>query len=113
MLDSLPKKEVEVDAPLDINSFKVDPENFVPLDMVDRGFDVGLRDELILDGKGKKVGKVLASAHNLGVALVDLTRLKANKQSKDFSIDGHRCLLWQPVWLRADLDNAEEQSPAQ
>lgn len=64
-----------------------------------------------MDGKGGKVGKVLVSQNNVGVALVNLPKLKASAEKKDFLIEGHRALLWQPVWLKADLDNPNEDPP--
>ena len=43
--------------------------------MIDQGFDIDLIGTEIKDGKGKRLGKVLAHRHNLGIALVDVMRL--------------------------------------
>ena len=40
-------------------STKIDIENFSPLQMLDNGFDLPVKGEVILDAKGKKLGKVL------------------------------------------------------
>ena len=67
----------------------------------------------IRDSGGKKLGKILASRHNLGVALVDLTRLNKNGPNHEYSIDGHQSYLWQPVWMDITLSGQGEISAAE
>lgn len=57
---------------------KIDVETFNPITNVDFGFDIDLKGQEILDGRGKKLGKVIACQNNVGVALVDLNRLNSN-----------------------------------
>jgi hypothetical protein len=46
---------------------------------LDRDFDgLDLKGEVIVDENGKKLGKVLTSQFNVGVALIDLNRLNTN-----------------------------------
>ena len=54
------------------SSIEINPADFNPLSMVDDKFDLDLKGELIIDEKGKKLGKVLTSANNIGIAMVDL-----------------------------------------
>jgi len=51
-----------------------------PYKLVNHDFSGELTGQLILDVKGKKLGKVLASHYNMGVALVDLTKLDEKAQ---------------------------------
>merc|ERR1719446_1207279 len=52
--------------------------DFDPHGGIDRDFDgFSLKGEVILDDKGKKLGKVLASQFNVGVAMIDLNKLNA------------------------------------
>ena len=81
--------------------------------LTDVGFDIDLKGSELKDSKGKKVGKVIASRHNMGIALVDLLRLNAVGSEHEFTLDGHRTLLWQPVWMHIPLQNEEELSAAQ
>ena len=53
-----------------------------------------LRGENIVDEKGKKLGKVLANSTNMGVALVDLTKLSKNGSNHKYSVADHRAFLW-------------------
>ena len=64
------------------------------MELIDQGFDEELKGKEIRDAKGKKLGKVLASRHNLGVALVDLGRLNMNGPKHEYSVEGMRSLLW-------------------
>ena len=67
ILDSLPEgKESHI---------KLSAQNFSPLEYVDQGFDLDLKGTEIKDNKGKRLGKVIASNKNLGIAMVDLGRL--------------------------------------
>jgi len=56
-----------------------------PYKLVNHDFSGELTGQLILDVKGKKLGKVLASHYNMGVALVDLTKLDEKAQ---YTLDG-------------------------
>ena len=69
-------------------------ENFSPLKLIDQGFDVDLKGQEIKDSKGKSLGKIIASKNNLGVALVDLSRLNQNGPGHESNVDGQRSLLW-------------------
>jgi hypothetical protein len=48
----------------------------------------------IKDEKGKRLGKVIASSKNLGIAVVDLGRLNQNKENQEFNLDGLKTVLW-------------------
>ena len=80
VVDSLPRQEGE--------SLRLNANHFSPLEMVDTGFDEDLANTEIKDAKGKKLGKVLASANNLGIALVDLARLNANGVNHEYTLEG-------------------------
>ena len=80
VVDSLPRQEGK--------SLRLNANHFSPLEMVDTGFDENLASTEIKDAKGKKLGKVLASANNLGVALVDLARLNANGVNHEYTLEG-------------------------
>ena len=79
-------------------------KDFVPLENVDKSFDLEIKGEQIFgkkgeDGKLVKIGKVLASKHNIGIALIDLTKLdKLGSQVRIF-LDDYKVMLWQPTWL--------------
>jgi len=93
----------------DSNSLKIDIENFTPASHVDTGFNVDLKDKEILDVKGKKLGKIISSAKNVGIALVDLNRLNKNGPNHEYFVMGDfRTYLWQPVWLDMALKPEDE-----
>ena len=46
--------------------------------LIDQGFDLELKGTEIKDAKGKRLGRVIASNKNLGIAMVDLSRLNQN-----------------------------------
>ena len=77
----------------------IDGLNFDPYVMHDKGFDLELKGEPLLDEKGKKLGKVLTNADNMGVAMVDLVKLSKNGSNHKYSCAEHRAYLWQPAWL--------------
>ena len=79
-VDSLPRSENE--------RLVVNRDNFSPLEMVDTGYDEVLQGNEVRDSKGKKLGKVLASHNNLGIALVDLARLNQNGPEHEYQIEG-------------------------
>ena len=66
--------------------------------MVDDKFDLDLKGEQIIDEKGKKLGKVLTNANNIGIAMVDLQRLNKNGSEHKYSLSDYRTFLWQPAW---------------
>ena len=82
----------------------LDAMNFDPYVMHDQGFDLDLKGENIVDEKGKKLGKVLTNSTNMGVALVDLTKLNKNGSNHKYSIAEHRAFLWQPAWMDMHID---------
>ena len=104
LLDSLPR---------DDNKIELAGDDFSPLDLVDLGFDEELKGQDIKDSKGKKLGKVLASRNNLGIALVDIMRLNSNGAGHEYTLDGHRSLLWQPVWMNVTLSGEGEMTAAE
>jgi ribosomal 30S subunit maturation factor RimM len=59
----------------DSSNIVIDYEGFNPASFADSGFNIDLIGKEIVDAKGKKLGKVLASEKNMGIALVDLNRL--------------------------------------
>ena len=75
------------------SSLNLDLKDFVPLENVDKSFDLEIKGEQIFgkkgeDGKLVKIGKVLASKHNIGIALIDLTKLdKLGSQVRIFLDD--------------------------
>lgn len=81
--------------------------------MVDTGFDEKLKGTEIRDATGKKLGKVLASHNNLGIALVDLGRLNKNGAEHEYSIEGQKTLLWQPIWMDVTLAGDSEMTAAE
>ena len=44
----------------DSNQLKIDAESFNPISNVDFGFNIDLKNQEIIDCKGKKLGKVIA-----------------------------------------------------
>lgn len=87
----------------DATSMKIDMQGFSPISYVDRGFDINLKGETILDAKGKKLGKVFAQQNNVGIALVDLARLNLNGPNHEYKLGDFRAYLWQPMWLDMQL----------
>ena len=87
----------------DDTSMKIDIEGFSPISHVDRGFDINLKGENIIDTKGKKLGKVFAQQNNVGIALVDLARLNKNGPNHEYKLGDFRAYLWQPIWLDMQL----------
>ena len=68
----------------------------------------------IKDAKGKRLGRVLTTHANLGIAMVDLSRLNKNGPEHEYTLEGLRALLWQPVWMDIGLgDGDSEMSAAQ
>ena len=67
----------------------------------------------IKDEKGKKLGKVLTSRNNLGIALIDLMRLNKNGPEHEYNLDGHRALMWQPIWMDIILSGDGEITAAE
>lgn len=77
---------------------------------LDRDFDgLDLKGEVIVDENGKKLGKVLTSQFNVGVALIDLNRLNTNGPNHAYQLSGYRALLWQPTWLDMQLSAEKEE----
>lgn len=70
LIDTLPDNEQKNES-MTVN-------NFAPLKLIDREFTDDLKGKEIKDGKGKRLGKVLANRNNLGIAMVDLMRLNSN-----------------------------------
>lgn len=68
LIDSMPNLD-------DVQRLKIHVDDFSPLKMIDEGFDLDLAGEEIKDIKGKRIGKILTSRKNLGIAVVDLTRM--------------------------------------
>ena len=56
---------------------------------------------------------MLAHRNNLGVALVDVMRLNQNGADHEYTIDGLRSLLWQPVWMNVKLSGYGELTAAE
>ena len=83
---------------------KLDADDFNPIHSLDRGFDLSLQGEMIRDQKGRKLGKVLASQCNVGIALVDLERMSKNGQDHTYKLTEHQAHLWQPAWMKILLD---------
>jgi len=105
LIDSLPEKENQ--------PIKLNKEHFSPLEMIDTGFDEALKGMEIKDSKGRKLGKILASENNIGVALVDLARLNQNGANHEYTVEGQRTLLWQPVWMDVTLEGDQEMTAAE
>ncbi len=94
----------------DQTHMKIDIDNFNPITNVDFGFNIDLKGQEIQDGRGKKLGKVIACQNNVGVALVDLAKLNKNGPTHEYRLLGDfRAYLWQPVWLDMSLKPSEEQ----
>ena len=56
---------------------------------------------------------MLTHRNNLGVALVDVMRLNQNGPDQEYSIDGLRSLIWQPVWMHVKLSGYGELTAAE
>lgn len=70
-------------------------EGYNPASHVDPGFNISLKGEEIKDSKGKKLGKILTSEKNMGIALVDLNRLNANGPNHEYkTLHDFRTYLW-------------------
>lgn len=107
LIDSLPNMD-------DIQRLKIHVDDFSPLNMIDEGFDEDLAGQEIKDSKGKRLGKILASRKNLGIAVVDLMKMGGQDgQRETFTVEGQRTLLWQPVWMNVALENDSEMSAAE
>jgi hypothetical protein len=52
-----------------------------------------------IHGGGMKIGKVIASKYNCGIALIDITKLDKIGANAEFKMDDYRVILWQPMWL--------------
>ena len=50
----------------------VDVDNFSPFNAIDKGFTQSVKDQTILDSRGKKLGKVIAQSYNMGIALANI-----------------------------------------
>ena len=81
--------------------------------LIDQGFDLELKGTEIKDAKGKRLGRVIASNKNLGIAMVDLSRLNQNGAQQEFTLEGQKTLLWQPVWMDVTLSGSGEISAAE
>lgn len=93
----------------DSDSTNFDVANFTPASQVDSGFNINLKGEEILDGKGKKLGKIIACEKNMGIALVDVNRLNKNGQNHEYkTLHDFRTYLWQPVWLDVALKTEDD-----
>ena len=79
----------------DSNSTTINVEDFTPAGHVDSGFNISLKGEEIKDAKGKKLGKIIASEKNMGIALVDVNRLNKNGQNHEYkTLHDFRTYLW-------------------
>ena len=79
----------------DSNSTTIDVEDFTPAGHVDPGFNISLKNEEIKDSKGKKLGKIIASEKNMGIALIDVNRLNKNGQNHEYkTLHDFRTYLW-------------------
>lgn len=105
LIDSLPQDD---DSKLGLSA-----DNFSPMRLIDQGFDLELKGTEIKDAKGKRLGKVIASNKNLGIAMVDLSRLNQNGAQQEFTLEGQKTLLWQPVWMDVTLSGSGEISAAE
>ena len=74
-------------------------QNIDPFRYIDRGFDLDIEGQSILDQKGKKVGKVIAHELNMGVALVDMPKIEVNGPKHKYSLAEHRVVMWSPLWM--------------
>ena len=59
-----------------------------------------------------KLGKVLISKHNIGIALIDLTKMDKLGSNIRIYLDDYKVMLWQPTWLdmvlNVDIPDDEE-----
>ncbi|CDW76044.1 aminomethyl transferase [Stylonychia lemnae] len=93
--------------------FVVNQNMFAPLRNKDDQFTEDLTGLEIKDEKGGKIGKILASQYNAGVAMIDLLKLYNQKQNAKFFLNDRRVMLWQPTWLKLyDIEQEiAEQDP--
>lgn len=65
--------------------------------------------------KAVKIGKVIAAKYNIGIALVDLTKIDKLGSSIRIFLDDYKVMLWQPTWLdmvlNVDYPDEEDQDP--
>ena len=79
--------------------FEIDDLNFIQIHHVDKSFDIDVKGEVI-QGRGTgqkkdiKLGKVLRSKYNTGIALVDLTKLDKVGSNAEYILDDYRLILW-------------------
>ena len=69
-------------------------DEFDPYKIIDKDYSKQMAGELILDQNGKKLGKVLASKFNMGVALIDLTKLDSHGPSHRYTLFGGEICMW-------------------
>jgi len=69
------------------------------------------------DAKPVRLGKVLATTKNIGVAMIDITKLDELGTNTKYLLDDYEIALWQPSWLEVDgpsedpsAENPEEKA---
>ncbi len=67
-------------------NLEVDVQNFSPASFVDTDFNIPLVGEEIKDSKGRRLGKVITANCNMGIALVDLSRLNKNGPNHEYRV---------------------------
>ena len=99
------------------HNFHLNQANFIPIQHVDKKFDLDVENEIIQgralgeDSKSIKLGKVLVNKYNTGIAQIDITKLDNLGANAHYKLDDYRVLLWQPMWLNMVLHNNDEDSP--
>jgi len=95
------------------NDFKMNPENFSPLRLINNEFTGDLVDQEVeghdtITGKVVKLGKIVSSQLNCGIALVDLSKVDKLGGNTRYSVgSSHRAIIWSPTWLDIVRKNNE------
>ena len=73
-------------------------DDLSPFSFVDHNFSDDIEGTQITNKKGKRLGKVITNHRNIGVAMVDLTKLDLNDYN-GYKLEGEQVVLWQPCWM--------------
>ena len=88
-------------------NLKIDKQNFVPIQFLDKDFDLDLKGEEIFgsrEGESKKpvkLGKVLTNRYNSAVALLDASKMDKLGPDATYHLSDYQVIVWQAPWLGA------------
>ena len=73
-------------------------DDFNPFSLIDHSFTDEIEGTQITNKKGKRLGKVITNHKNIGVAMVDLTKLDQN-DFNGYKLEDQKVVFWQPCWM--------------